>query len=298
MTPLTFSEKGLIVLLTTGVILCLIFLCLGIRSWKNASRFERIAFIAAIVALFLSQITSAVSNYNIMEHLKTRLETMGMSFDDGSNPETDNIEENPIGLESSETGEGADAETGVGSDSSSDTNSIEQFVSDHPDIIFKNDVFIIELKVRNVTADEKNSFREWKDWVDAEIGDEIEYQIEYRNTTSNSSGGVIVKVSPPPGMEYVSGSTKLYNSSHPDGITINSDSIASEQGFNIGGYNVNANAYIRFRTKVVDEKLVYGTNRLVMWSKIINRYKDDEGEEFKREALLDSADVYVEKTEN
>lgn len=290
MTPLTFSDKGLIALLTIGVIFFLIFLCLGIKSWKNASCFERIAFIAAIVALVLSQITSAVSNYNIMEHLKTRLETIGMVFDDGSKPETDNIEENPIGLESSETGkgEGADAETGVGSDITSDSFSIEQFVSDHPDIIFKDDVFVIALKVRNVTADEKNSFKEWKDWVDAEIGDEIEYQIEYRNTTNNSSGDVIVRVSPPPGMEYISGSAKLYNSTYPDGATIKSDSIASEGGFNIGGYNVNANAYIRFRTKVVDEKLVYGTNRLIMWSKIVNGYKDDDGEELKREALLDT----------
>lgn len=59
--PLTLSEKGLITLLAIRIILCLVFLCLGIKSWKKASCFERIAFIAAIFALFLSQITSAVN---------------------------------------------------------------------------------------------------------------------------------------------------------------------------------------------------------------------------------------------
>lgn len=97
----------------------------------------------------------------------------------------------------------------------------------------------------------------------------------------------MVKISPPLGMEYINGSTKVYKSSYPDGLSINSDDIVSDQGVNIGGYNVNANAYIRFRTKVVDNKLVYGTNRLVMWSKVTNGYKcNDDGEELKREDLF------------
>ena len=104
-------------------------------------------------------------------------------------------------------------------------------------------------------------------------------------------------VSPPFGMEYVTGSTMLYNYNYPDGVAIAPDNIATQEGINIGGYNVNGNAYVRFRTVVTDESKAPVTNRLVMWAKITNRYIAEGGDDQRPEALSDSADVYVEYTQ-
>lgn len=58
-----------------------------------------------------------------MEHLKTRLETIGLSFDDGSKPESDSIEENPVRFDRNAVTE---------SDRAIDSSSIEQIVSVYP----------------------------------------------------------------------------------------------------------------------------------------------------------------------
>ena len=55
----------------------------------------------------------------------------------------------------------------------------------------------------------------WQDSVDAEIGDEVEYQITYQNTSDSTQTDVVISDSLPANMQYVAGSTVLYNSNHP-----------------------------------------------------------------------------------
>lgn len=107
--------------------------------------------------------------------------------------------------------------------------------------------------------------KEWVGTLEANIGDIVEFQIKYWNISQIEQTNVIVPVILPLNMEYVVGSTKLYNYNHPKGAVVNQDTIA-DAGINIGSYNPATNAYIRFKAKVIDVCLKPGSNTLVCWS--------------------------------
>lgn len=109
---------------------------------------------------------------------------------------------------------------------------------------------------------------EWSSYVEAEIGDEVEIQFEYQNIDrrDNMHENVIVRSVLPEALEYVSGSTILYNATWPDGASTVQDTLVTT-GINIGGYSVGANAYIRFTAKVTDTNLKVGSNTLVNWTR-------------------------------
>lgn len=46
-------------------------------------------------------------------------------------------------------------------------------------------------------------------------------------------------------MSYIDGSTRIYNTRHPQGVTL-SDNIITDMGVNIGDYAPGANAWIYF----------------------------------------------------
>lgn len=117
----------------------------------------------------------------------------------------------------------------------------------------------------------------WTDGAYANIGDEVEFQIKYRNLTSDTVNNVMIRDILPNNMEYVSGSTVLYNSNYQDGVSI-IDDTAEAEGINIGSYASAGNAYVRFSAKVVDDNLANGLNQLVNWASatVDSRvYKDD-----------------------
>jgi len=146
----------------------------------------------------------------------------------------------------------------------------------------------IEKTVRSVT----NNDTKFAENVTAKIGDTVEYQIKYTNKNATSVKNVIISDSLPAGMTYVKGSTVLYNANHKAGAKVNDDTIVTD-GINIGDYAVNANAYVRFRATVTDNKLVCGTNRIVNWAKATNAVGTTTN--VKAFAVQDSADVIVEK---
>lgn len=49
----------------------------------------------------------------------------------------------------------------------------------------------------------------------------------------------------PTGLSYIDGSTRIYNTRHPQGVTL-SDNIITDMGVNIGDYAPGANAWIYF----------------------------------------------------
>ncbi len=117
----------------------------------------------------------------------------------------------------------------------------------------------------------------WSESVEAKVGDEVEYQIEYVNLLSETVSDVMIRDVLPTNVEYVKGSTYLYNASHQNGVRITDDTVATT-GINIGGYAAKGNAYVRFTGKVVDKSLSCGSNQLVNWaSATVNKsvYKDD-----------------------
>ncbi len=106
----------------------------------------------------------------------------------------------------------------------------------------------------------------WADHLeDVEIGEEIEYQIEYRNTGTYDQMNVMIVTLLPDCLEYIPGTTKLWNS-NVDGATDRGDTIGTT-GVNIGDYSPGANAYVRFRARVIDVGLAYGSNTKNNWVK-------------------------------
>ena len=108
----------------------------------------------------------------------------------------------------------------------------------------------------------------WQDSVDAEIGDEVEYQITYQNTSDSTQTNVVISDSLPANMQYVAGSTVLYNVNHPNGLVLDTDAVVADNGINIGAYTAGSNAFVRFTAKVEDVDLAWGSNTLVNWGQV------------------------------
>ncbi len=107
--------------------------------------------------------------------------------------------------------------------------------------------------------------KEWAESVEAKVGDEVEYQIEYTNLLTEQVNNVMIRDILPTNVEYVQNSTYLYNSNYQNG-TLLKDNTLTTSGINIGSYNAKGNAYVRFTGKVVDKTLACGKNQLVNWA--------------------------------
>ncbi|MBR3132051.1 DUF11 domain-containing protein [Candidatus Saccharibacteria bacterium] len=105
----------------------------------------------------------------------------------------------------------------------------------------------------------------WGESIEAKVGDEVEYQIEYENLLAEQVNDVMIRDVLPTNVEYVKDSTYLYNANHKDGIKMK-ENILTTTGINIGNYTAKSNAYIRFTGKVVDNTLACGSNQLVNWA--------------------------------
>lgn len=120
--------------------------------------------------------------------------------------------------------------------------------------------------LRNTVRHAGTKGNNWVDELnDVKIGDELEYQIAYKNTSTVDQHNVMIIDALPANIEYIPGTTKLWNA-NVDGATNREDTIMTT-GVNIGTYGPGANAYVRFRAKVVDENLACGSNTLNNWAK-------------------------------
>lgn len=130
----------------------------------------------------------------------------------------------------------------------------------------------IQVKVRSSVTTKlsktvriKGSGATFAEKVDAKVGDEVEFQIEYENMTADSAKNVMIRDILPDNMEYVKGSTVLYNYTYQNGLKVDQDTLTTT-GINIGNYGARGNAYVRFTAKVTNENLVCGYNQLVNWA--------------------------------
>lgn len=108
--------------------------------------------------------------------------------------------------------------------------------------------------------------KDWATAVSAKVGDEVEFWIQYRNTSLVTQYNVAIRDVLPISLRYVAGTTILWNSIY-DGAIHNEDTIGTI-GFNIGHYDANSNAHVRFRAEVVEDFLVCGSNTLFNWSQV------------------------------
>lgn len=123
------------------------------------------------------------------------------------------------------------------------------------------DDFKVDKKVR--LAGEKT----WQETVNANIGDKVEFQIEYRNLSAGDQTHVVLRDILPANLRYVPGSIKLMDAAYPNGATINGDSLVGEDGLLLGDYTSGSNAFVMFTAEVVDESLSCGENTLVNWAR-------------------------------
>lgn len=131
------------------------------------------------------------------------------------------------------------------------------------DVIY--DTYTVISKVR------KLGDKEWSEVVDAEIGEQVEFQIEYNNIDEKNQDNVMIRDILPGDLKYVSGTTKLYNANYPNWATITPDGDIVTRGINIGSYvgspsgQDGGNAFIRFTAEVVDTDLDFGENFIYNW---------------------------------
>lgn len=113
--------------------------------------------------------------------------------------------------------------------------------------------------VRNKTNGEKS----WVETANAKSGDTVQFQIHAKNTGSAGIQNLVVRDILPKGLNYVAGSTKLYNTSNPKGLKV-SDNVIQNSGINIGSYQPNGDSYVRFDATVSAENSlpVCGDNTL------------------------------------
>ena len=130
----------------------------------------------------------------------------------------------------------------------------------------------IQVKVHKALASKvsktvriKGSGNKFAESVDAKIGDEVEFQIEYVNLTAGTVNDVMIRDVLPKNLEYVADSTYLYNANYKDGLHLK-DNTLTTTGINIGNYSAKGNAYVRFTAKVVNKTLACGDNQLVNWA--------------------------------
>jgi len=140
-------------------------------------------------------------------------------------------------------------------------------------------LFTVETYVRLANDTDKT----WKESVDAKIGDRVEFQINYKNTSTGYQNNVIIDDQLPANLRYVPGSTRIMNASFPQGATINEDDV-TKTGIYIGNYGAGSNALIRFYADVVDDNFTCGRFTLRNWGRAT----------VGQTVIQDSADIIVQ----
>lgn len=107
--------------------------------------------------------------------------------------------------------------------------------------------------------------KDWKNEIDAKVGDKVEYLISYKNTSDAIQTNVMLQDILPKNMRYVPNSTILYNGKHKEGALMTDDEITTT-GVNIGSYGPGVTARVKFTAEVVDKTLQCGGNILANWA--------------------------------
>ena len=144
--------------------------------------------------------------------------------------------------------------------------------------------FLVEKKVR------MNGTKDWSKTVEAKVGDKVDFQIQYKNTSDQRQADVIVKDTLPSNLRYVPGTIKIKNGSHPNGDTVDGDALVTG-GLKVGSYGKNSNVYLMFTAEVVDDNLACGSNTLVNWAQAM--VGDTVGQDYARVVIQNNAGFYL-----
>lgn len=147
------------------------------------------------------------------------------------------------------------------------------------EVFRRQDIFLVEIKVR------KKGDKKWMPFIEADVGDTLEFQMHYDNTTADMVNDVAVRTILPENIQYVPESETLYNSNYLEGCLLKGNDLFTPGGINIGNYGSNADAYVRFEGVVGNVSLVEGVNQIQMVAAATVNGK----------SLANSVSVYVKK---
>lgn len=92
----------------------------------------------------------------------------------------------------------------------------------------------------------------WQVTNTANAGDKMDYMIRFENKGNTVLNQVIVGDNLPDYMQYVPGTTRIYNANHADGTPAGTDNVA-KGGINVGNYAPGTEGYVTF-TVQIDQK--------------------------------------------
>jgi uncharacterized repeat protein (TIGR01451 family) len=105
---------------------------------------------------------------------------------------------------------------------------------------------------------EGQSADDWGQQLDVKDGDIVNVKLVYTHKGNGRQYNVVLKDVLPKGLEYIDGTTKIKNATHPE-LEMIAEGIASA-GLNIGAYSGDSNAIIVFSAKVTRSDLQTITN--------------------------------------
>lgn len=145
-----------------------------------------------------------------------------------------------------------------------ETATSRQRNSNSPKVILQEKDFEIYCAVR------KQGTEEWKDNLDVQVGDTIEFDISYTNHANKTLEGVTAKLSLPDSLEFVPGSGKIKRRVYISSDAENPQAEVEEtlrdslvgSGVNIGDYSIEDDGYVYASAVVLDKNLLEGNNIL------------------------------------
>ena len=145
-----------------------------------------------------------------------------------------------------------------------ETATSRQRNSNSPKVILQEKDFEIYCAVR------KQGTEEWKDNLDVQVGDTIEFYISYTNHANKTLEGVTAKLSLPESLEFVPGSGKIKRRVYISSDAENPQAEVEEtlrdslvgSGANIGDYGIEDDGYVYASAVVLDKNLSEGNNIL------------------------------------
>ncbi len=110
--------------------------------------------------------------------------------------------------------------------------------------------------------------KEWQKTVKAKVGDKVEFQIQYKNTSDFTQEMVAIKNILPDNLKFVPEAIKFRHADENGNVVTDhlSGDYLLKDGLAIGSYTAGSNAYLMFTAEVVDNSLDYGSNTLVNWA--------------------------------
>ena len=162
----------------------------------------------------------------------------------------------------------------------------------------KTDTAVVKVEGKDCSEKENPGFtidktvqleggKTWSENVTAKAGDKVRYRIQFKNTGNTTLKNVIVRDVLPAHMNYVAGTTVLYNSANANGKTV-ADGIVSKDGINIGDYAKGSEATIYFYA-TVSADLKDNCEDSLLTNTVKGSYNKDD-----KTTKTDTADVTVE----